>query len=475
MKRVSVALLLCIVIFSSAWAGGGQEKSEPSAEGPITIKIVAKDITDGTEENVQHFERMEKAFREATGISVDFEQVPISEGSYAEGLNLLILGGDIPDLIYFQGNDQAIANKGLLEDLTPYIASSPVIQDAMLDFNKKRLASYPYLLWLAPPRIRVPVIRSDWYEKAGIEPVTVDEYYAMLKKIVESDFDGNGKIDSMGITDTGNTTRTDFIFNHAFGVTSTWLKKDGKYVYSRVSEEEKNKLAFYRKLYAEGILDPEYITTKWDTMEDKLFSAKVGMIGGTAGLVVDIYEGKMKKSAAGGKLVALPPAKGVSQGFTIDVTKETRGWAIYAGSKVKKEAWAFLEFMASNEGQIVDRLGFEGVHHRKEGDKYILADRFSEWWPRVHEVVEWKSPAPLFGETASKSREIGVKYTKEDINFVLPKELATTWDALNNLYKEYSFNLISGQYSMDAFDEYVEKWYEIGGDKLTEYANKVLK
>ena len=42
-------------------------------------------------------------------------------------------------------------------------------------------------------------------------------------------------------------------------------------------------------------------------------------------------------------------------------------------------------------------------------------------------------------------------------------------DALSNLQGEYNYKIISGEYSIDKFDEFVEKWYDLGGDKVTEY------
>ena len=107
-------------------------------------------------------------------------------------------------------------------------------------------------------------------------PKTLDDYYKIMKKISETDMNGDGKKDTYAISDTGNTDRIDQIFNQAFGITSTWLKdKDGNYVYYAVTDNEKNKLAFYRKLFKEKILDNEYITTRWDTFEDKLYNGKL--------------------------------------------------------------------------------------------------------------------------------------------------------------------------------------------------------
>ena len=54
---------------------------------------------------------------------------------------------------------------------------------------------------------------------------------------------------------------------HAFGVTATIVKENGKWVYAKATQAEKNKLAFYALLYKEGLLDNEYVTKQWDTME----------------------------------------------------------------------------------------------------------------------------------------------------------------------------------------------------------------
>jgi len=463
MKNILIFSIMLVLIFAFVVTAQAQS----AGDGVIRLRLVGKDNSPAEQINIDHINRIEKAMYAKTGMKLDIELVKVPEGSYADKLNLMIIGGDIPDIIYFQGNDQAIANQGILEDLRPWVKNSKVMQRVMLDFNKKRIENHPYLIWLAPPRIRVPMVRTDWYKAYGKKVETLDDYYAML-----SSFVNKGKI---GLTDTGNTDRIDSIFDHAFGITSTWMNQSGSWVYKKVSNQERAKLEFYRKLYAEGILDPEYITTKWDTMEDKLYAAKVGLIAGSAGIVVDIYENKMAKSEADSNLTILPPAKGISQGFTLDVTKETRGWAISAGSKNKEAAWAFLEFMATDEGQMLDRLGFEGVHYVVENGKIKLTDRFNEWWPRYHEVVGWKPPVNILGKSAQKSLEIALKYVTEDTNFIIPKELAPTWDALQNLSREYAFKLISGEYPMDKFDEYVDEWYRLGGDKVTEYAQSVLK
>ncbi len=478
MKRVALFVLIGLVTLVPLFAGGTSE-TKSTSQGVVSLRIVSKDFTTDDPNNVTLLGEIEKAFSAKVGQQVKLSLVNVPSASYAQKLNLMLMSGDVPDIIYFQGGDEQISSQGMLVDLRPYVEKSAVMQKAMLWYNKQRIQNYPYLIWLAPPRIQVPLMRSDWFQKIGAKmPVTLDDYYQILKAFATNNFDGS-QTPHYGITDTGNTNRMDSMFDSAFGLTTTWVKDaSGKWVYSRTTQNEKDELAFYRKLYAEHILDPDYITTKWDTMEDKLYTGKVGMVVGTAGTVVDIYESKLMKANPGRNagLIVGPPAKGKAQSYTVDVSKESRGWAISASSQHKDLAWKLLEFMASDQGQMIDRLGIEGIHHVTKDGKITLTDKFSEWYPRFSEVVNWKSPVPLHGKSAIASLDSAVKFgTVEDKNFVVPADLRPAWDAASNLFKETSYKIISGQLPLESFDSFVRAWNDTGGAKVTEYANKVLK
>lgn len=466
MKRLTIGLVFLIVAMG-LFATGAQEE-ETMSGGVIPIRIAAKDFSPSEPVNIAHLRNIEAGFEAYSGKKIALELMTIPEGAYAEKLNLMLLGGDIPDLVYFQGGDEVISNQGLLTDLGPYVADSDVMQDVLQDFNKERMSNYPYLLWLAPPRARTAVVREDWFDEAGGKiPVTVDDYYSLFKTI-KADHP-----DAFVMTDTGNTGRMDFTFNQAFGITATWVKEGGSYVYGKVSEGEKNKLEFYQKLYAEGLLDSEYVTTKWDTMEDKLYTGKVAMVYGTAGIVLDIYDNKLMENQGVG-VVALPPAKGIGRGYSVSSAKETRGWAIPTTSENPDVVFELLEFLATDEGQFLDRYGIEGTHYVMEGGKVVFTEEKANWWPRFHEVMSWDPPTPLLGEAGLKGWEFIQEYSVSDPDFPIPEDMSPTWDALQNLYKEYSYKIISGELDIDAFDDFVAEWYKLGGDDVTEYANGIL-
>ena len=468
-------------------AGGGQEPSGGSSAGapvesggtigtadaPVDVHVMVKDVFPD-EEDVQLLCQAinEKMAANGQYVNVIFDEPPAS--SYATALPLAVMNGEITaDLIYFQGGDQAVADQGLLEDLTPYIDGSTYVKDLMDESNKAKLESYPYLLWLAPPRTYTPVVRTDWAEQLDsfetlMADPTPDNYYAFFKEMKDK-----GLV-QCAITADGSTARLDSIFNHAFGVTGTVVEEDGAWIFSKASQAEKAKLEFYAKLYADGLLDSDFLTNTWDVMEQKFYEGQAGVLAGTAGAVIQVYDTKMVSvNGEASTLTVLPPAKGVSQSYTsVDVTKEGRGFAINVDSKNKEAAFAVLEFMASPEGRILDKVGIEGKHYTVEGDKIVFTDQFSSWWARFWDTTNKFDPQnpslaePVLTPAAQESLDLVNSYMVMDKNILIPNEMTPQWDAMTNLYNEYSSDIIRGVRPIDDFEEFVAKWNEAGGDQF---------
>ncbi len=447
------------------------------------VRFMMKDLD--TDPNAEKFIGLiEKAMADA-GTPVDIEIVRTPSGSYAEKVGLMIMSGDVPDLIYFQGGDENLAMQGVLEDMRPWVAKSKYFKDLMDAHSVTRLENYPYIVWIAPPRVRTPVMRRDWYDslpsaKAVMANPTVDTYYTLFKDLMTK------KGASYGICVTGATNgieELDAIFDTACGNTSTWMKgADGKWFYSRISANEKTKIEFYAKLYKEGLLDPEYLTKKWDSKEQVFYEGKAGMIPGVAPGSVDVYANKMMKTQ-GVDIIALPPAKGKAQGLTpfVDVTKETRGFAIASNSKVKAAAFAIVDFMWSPEGLKIAKLGIPGTHYIDDGKQYVLTEKYPEWYNGwFGDSFNGFNPdkplsRPIMTKAAVEAGAMAKKYMMPDKNFLIPEQYVTNWDAMTNLYKEYVADIVTGKKPISAFDEFVAKWNKAGGVELTAYANKVLK
>lgn len=451
---------------------------EPSNIGtkdsPVKVTIIIKDVLPTEEHVIKLLSEIESGMA-AEGNFVELEMLESPAGAYGEVLPIALRTGQIsPDIIYFQGGEVPIAQEGLLEDLTKYIENSTNVKAVMQEHNKEAIKNFPYLLWLAPPRVRVPVMRSDWFNsldtrKALLDNPTAENYYMMFKEMIDKG------LTQYAITTDGSIARLDSIFNHAFGITSTIMKVNGRYVYSRATQYEKEKLAFYAKLFKDGLLDSEFITNKWDTMEQKFYEGKAGLVVATAGDVVGIYNTRMTQAQGdAAELTILPPAKGISQAYmSVDVTKEPRGFAINADSEVKDAAWAVLEFMAGQEGRKLDKLGLESIHYNIADGKITLTELFPEWWARFWPTMNGLDTSNIIGNVLSapavSSLEMATNYYHSDINVILPADLIPLMDAMNTLYIDYSIGIIQGVKSIDSFDEFINKWNAAGGDKISEF------
>ncbi|MFV0353089.1 MAG: extracellular solute-binding protein [Oscillospiraceae bacterium] len=451
-----------------------------SANAPVPVTIVVKDVLPD-EADVLLLEAAVEEKMAAHGQYIDLQFLEPPAGSYGTALPLAVRSGEIDaDLIYFQGGDQPLAQEGLLEDLTSYIENSTYVKNIMEPASEERMKNYPYLLWLAPARTAVPVMRKDWADQldtydALVADPTIDNYIAMFKELKEK---GLAKY---ALTADGSTTRWDSVFNQAFGVTATVVQEDGTYVFSKATSAEKDKLAFYAELYAEGLIDPDYLTNSWDVAEQKFYEGEVGLYVGNIGATVKIYNDKMvSTNGEEAELVVLPPAKGVAQGYAaVDVTKEGRGFAMNADSENKDAAWAFLEFMASPEGRMLDKLGIEGVHYNVENGEIVFTDSFPNWWSRIWETTynfepEYPLAQPIYPQAAQDSLEMAAKYYVEDVNILVPEELVAINDGLSSLYLEYSTDVIRGNDSVDNFDSFVKKWNDAGAGDFTSYFDSEL-
>lgn len=461
---------------ADGWAPIGTKDS------PVTVKIVIKDVLPEEEDTIL----LEKAIEEkmaAHGQYVDIVFAEPPAGSYGSALPLAMRGGEIDaDIIYFQGGDQPIVQEELILDLSDYISNSTYVKEIMEPAGIARTKNYPYLLWLAPARVSVPVMRKDWAEQLESYEVllndpTVDNYYNLFKEMKEKG------LAEYALTADGGIDRWNSVFNQAFGVTATVTKDDtGNYVYAKATDAEKAKLEFYAKLYAEGLIDPDYLTNTWDVAEQKFYEGAVGIYVGTNGATVKIYNDKMVSvNGAEAELVVLPPAKGVGFAYTaVDTTKEPRGFGINADSENPDAAFAVLDFMASPEGRILDKVGIEGVHYNIEGGKIVFTDKFPSWWSRVWETTNQFEPEPplaesIYPQASIDSLEMANEYYAEDVNILIPEELVPVYDGMNNIYLEYSTDIITGNKDISAFDDFVNEWNNAGADMFVPYFEEALQ
>ena len=460
---IACGLLLC----QAAWAE------------PVTIRIVEKDLLTTNREDVAHIQRIEQALARQ-GHDIKIEIVNLSSSGYNDVLNVMLLSGTIPDLIYFNGSDQKMVEQGILEDWRPWIAQTRYLKEALWPHNRLRLQNHPTLLYVFPLRARQPVIREDWLQKSGFSasPKTLEEYVTLFNAIHSGDYNGDGKANSWGITSEKDLRDLDGFMNPAFGIHATWLKDDqGKLINAQISPQERNKLEFYHSLYQKGLLSSQYITTNWELKEDEFYTGKVGVVSVSSPGNVGVYQEKMRQIHPDATLTRLDPPEGpAGKGLAaVDVSMETRGFAMSSLSKHKKEVMILLDFLASPEGQMMEQMGFENTHYVREGNTIKVTPKINAWYPRFIQAANWKPPVEWRTPAMLRYIDNSQRYFTADNAFIFPASFAAAIDSTSSIYNQWAYQFVSGKASFDKWDDYVSAWKAAGGNAMTEYAEEKLK
>ena len=229
----SMVLMLVVVACSNDEGGstdkkdGTTDKAEEKATPKITImtKLHTAEVPD---------DKLKKLLEEKANVELDIEWVP--DNNYSDKLNTAFATGTFPQAVTM-GADQIDQFKEAIRDdqfweIGPYFEEfknlgnlkEAVVKNTMVDGKV-------YSLYQGRPLSRQGLIyRKDWADKLGLAaPKTVEEFYEMARAFSEDDPDGNGKDDTIGLTD-----RSDLVFGvfktiaSWHGTPNNWGEKDGE-------------------------------------------------------------------------------------------------------------------------------------------------------------------------------------------------------------------------------------------------------
>ncbi|RGD19711.1 extracellular solute-binding protein [Subdoligranulum sp. AM23-21AC] len=229
--------------------------------------------------------------------------------------------------------------------------------------------------------------RKDWLENVGIEkaPETVDEFYEMLVAFKEKDPDGNGKNDTVPLSMQKfvSDTTPDLLFGF-WGLADpmSWYKTDdGTWQPGYFTDAMLEPLKFYRKLYQEGLIDPEFTTVSRDQMIQLLCTGKAGCIVRNADAdwvnkVVNRSFHTANPDLDALETIGLLSPLSAKEGEEPTVAPFPSLSGSYISSKVDDakldRILDWMNWTLSPEGRDLYRYGIEGESYKRDGDKVEL-------------------------------------------------------------------------------------------------------
>ncbi len=361
---------------------------------PITPKVLEITVWKQNQGKVDYRDNMPIWDRvaERTNIRVHFKTIPAGTSEdvkrglaleVASGATLDVYCGDKADL-----NEHAEA--GAFVELEPLVRQyAPTIRKFLLDDRAARglLVSDSGRMFTVAmmPAIKAKtgfLVRRDWMDRLGIKaPVTPDDWVAMLRAFRDKDPNGNGRADEIPFfvrTLLDDMWSWGTAYNAETYRENEWALRDGKFVYGATEPQFKEFLAFVHGLYAERLLDQEYLTRP-STFRDDALKNNIG--GATHDWFASTFAraDKYAKDVPGMALVGvLPPViPGRSSPYTRIQMEPVRidSWAISVKNKYPVETIKLMEYVFSDEGMMLFNFGLAETDYTVTPKGIVYTDK----------------------------------------------------------------------------------------------------
>ena len=339
-----------------------------------------------------------KEIADRAGVTIEWTLIDPS--SYADSVSpMLASGKDLPDIIMMPDKDLNMdyLSSGLVEPLDEHFDLMPNYT-AFLEKNpiiKGSLTAVDGHIYYVPQTVVTnnyqPVLMYNmpWLEKLGIEaPKTLDEFVDYLRKIKETDMNGNGEADEIPMS--LMNAFLPYAFGPAFGMdlVSGYYADDQGVVHYGPYEKENYKayLTFLNGLYNEGLLEQEFASLDRDQIVARCANDTTGVTFDFSWQMSTLYSAQYesyKADPSKGVIAGAAPLSGEYAGAYIGRNPISNIFGINAKSANKELAIKFLDYAMSEEAQDLYVWGMEGLTYE------VDADGVRHFLPRCTEDTIW--------------------------------------------------------------------------------------
>ncbi|TXK81455.1 extracellular solute-binding protein [Paenibacillus sp. N3.4] len=444
-----------------------------------------------------------KELKKRTGIEVEY--IHPASGKEDEQLNLMIASGDLPDIIEYDwtkypgGPEKAISDKiiaklnNLQDQYAPnwskYLKQHPDIEK-MVKTDEGSYYSFPFIRGDQGLLVSAgPVLRKDWLDDLGLQtPTTIDEWHTVLKAFK----------DKKGATapfspywNFQNSVLSWGTFIGAYGITKGFFVDNGKVTYGQIEPAYKDFIVTMNQWFKEKLLDNNFATLDTKTVDANILDGKSGATVASAASGVAKWTTTMKDKDPKFKVIGAPYPV-LKQGDKPQFGQYSLpfvgfGSAISANSKNKEAAAKFLDFLYSEEGQMLANFGVEGKSYTKENGKPKFTDVIvnnpnklplsqamanytlsHDMGPFVQSADVMQTMIPVQAEAVKVwANTDAAKHFLPPV-FVSPEQreaMAKIMNEVTTYENEMLLKFIMGTEPIDNFDKYVQQMKKLGIEK----------
>lgn len=399
MKKIMFMIVVLAVVAApiALFAKGGSENAATATGGQSRPVVFMNHM--GHTSSDAFYQRLHDYIEKQTGIKFTYRDVP-NASDYGTQLTTALAAQEQIDAF---GTNQTEfptdMSTGVIQDITdPVKAYGPNILKL---FNSPpgwtNLAHGAMWLpvtvkgriWAIPGATSKDVgvvlsVRKDWREKLGIGPITtIDQFEKYLRAVKAGNMNGKGDVipfnpmyGDTGLEGIAATMEFPFTGSHGWmheWYNSTYISPDGKVMPTILHPNFKAFLSRMRQWYADGLINPDVLTSTWDNDIDLVAANRVGA---TASWYSDFYNGwvtlRQKVPNAFYEIDVLQGPNGSPAEFELNNPSAAQwsytAWApkdiVAAG--IKLQDW----FAANKDNYLVQVHGVQGTdwEYVKKGD-----------------------------------------------------------------------------------------------------------
>lgn len=441
------ALLLTTAMVTSCVSGCGNKKddsantgSSADANGVTTFTFY---YADGQEDD-PWTDPVAQVLTEKTGVKLDTDH-PVGEDK--QRIALMIAEQKFPDLIYAKGDASSLIDAGALIDMTDLIEEyGPNIKKMYGDeFDKLKYSEDDPSIY----QLSSYAVGGTKYENSGTAqvqfaflkendykiPESLDEFETMLKDYLKAHPKTDDGMDMIGISLSASDWHWMITLGNPAGYIAEGAPDNGQWLiddnynatYKFKSEKVREYFKWMNKMYNEGILDPEFATQTHDDYIAKISSGRVVSLFDTDwdyqdGEKILKQDGKLDKTYCGLPLsmdkdtkIATLMYQGLPTGQGVGITTACEN---------PEAAIKFLDYICSDEGQVLVNWGIEGTNylvddngHRYREQDEIEAEQNDKNYKKNTGVGAHSYPFPCYGTGVEDST--GNTYTTDSKDAIM--------------------------------------------------------
>lgn len=484
MKKL-IPLLLCAIFALSLLPVSGM------ADEDNKVHIIARNLGDAVDNDNIIFKELEAR----TGLDIEWELWPTD--GYAQQCKLLFASGEYPDGMEVWWSSYPNEFIELIEDEIIQPVDELIAQyGPNIQVTRPDTAYYDYgdgQKWGIPCRVLEDgstycvMIRQDWLDKLGLAmPTCFEEYYNTMKAFQENVAlltDTPGAIGGHGGTISYfQNCLSEYVFSEN-GFQKGWNEVDGDLVYYVNMPGYKNAMAQLRKLYQNGLMEPDYLLTNRDQFLDKLYTNVYGAWDYSTDILdpaISSWTADLYKAVPEAELAVVPPFRDENGEAHMRTVNQTIQFVVFDGAEHADNVIKLLNYLATEEGMMLVQYGIEGTHweYDEEGNIVDLVTEDTNLAELGRGSYAWVHRLSYFGASFSSDYddERAVISAAVEPSPVMPttESYPDFGSTIGKLITTYTAELIcNADIDFDAtFEQFVQEWNEQGGAIWTEEINE---